>query len=332
MRARDDRSELASALVALALIGSTVARAAPARTGSEPWYQTTADVPRARQLFAQAVDKHQQLLRGDARDLYDQALVLWDNPDIEWNLALVLEDLGQYLRAHEQLEHVLRWGEALGAERLREARERMQALETRHLAWVEAFSAEAGAEITLDGQPWFRGAGHGSKLVEPGHHYIAARKAGFFPVTRSVAVSAGQAARVALAMDVDRLVETRRWSAWKPWVAVSSGAVVTAIGAGFEWRASRRRDIAARSFPGACDLYKGCTPRATPSGYDRAVFDRRLAIAAFIAGGTTLAVGVTMVWINQLQVHRSEARAAPPVEVTPILSKDQAGLSAQLRF
>ena len=72
----------------------------------EPWYpQSTADTrQRAQALFAQAIDKHLQLLRGDARDLYDQALVLWDNPDIQWNLALVLEDLGQYLRAYQQLD------------------------------------------------------------------------------------------------------------------------------------------------------------------------------------------------------------------------------------
>src|SRR5512140_1984804 len=70
------------------------ARAESTRTGTEPWYQqSTADARlRAQALFQQAVDKHQQLLRGDAMKLYEQALTLWDNPDIRWNLALVLED------------------------------------------------------------------------------------------------------------------------------------------------------------------------------------------------------------------------------------------------
>jgi hypothetical protein len=82
-------------LLTLALLAST-ARAEITRTGSEPWYQQpTADIRRAKELFARAVSEHQQLKRGDARDLYDQALALWDNPDIRWNLALVLEDLGQ---------------------------------------------------------------------------------------------------------------------------------------------------------------------------------------------------------------------------------------------
>jgi len=86
----------------------------------------------------------------------------------------------------------------------------MQALEHRRLARIEASSDELGVDITLDGQPWFRGAGRQSMLVEPGEHYIAAQKAGFFPVTRSVSVKAGHAARVALPMDADRLLETRR--------------------------------------------------------------------------------------------------------------------------
>lgn len=303
------------------------------RTGDEPWYrEPDADIPRAKALFAQAVDKHQQLVRGDARDLYDQALELWDNPDIRWNLALVLEDLGQYLRAHEQLDVALRWGDALGAERLREVRDRMQALEARHLARIEASSDEPGAEITLDGQPWFRGAGRKSKLVEPGEHYVAARKEGFFPVTRSVSVAAGHAARGALAMDADRLVETRRWPAWRPWIVVTAGAVVTVVGAELAWQASRYRDNARRSFPDACDQYKGCDPRVTPAGYDRAVTDQRLAIAAFVVGGTALAVGLTMAWVNQLEVHRTEAHAPDPIEVMPVLSADQAGLSARLQF
>jgi hypothetical protein len=323
----------ATGLLVLALL-PPAAHAEVARTGDEPWYrQATAEVrQRARALFAQAVDKHQQLLRGDARDLYDQALALWDDPDIQWNLALVLEDLGQYLRAYQQLDGALRWGDALGAERLRDVRDRMQALETRHLARMEASSDEPGADITFDGQPWFRGAGHQSTLVEPGEHYIASRKAGFFPVTRSVSLTAGQVARVALPMDVDRLFETRRWSAWEPWAVVSAGVVVVAVGAGLERQAIVHRDAAAKSLPGPCDSSRGCTPTTSPAGYDRAVTDRRLAIGAFVAGGTTLVVGLTMAWINQLQVHHTEARAPGQIEVTPILATDQVGVSARLRF
>ena len=303
------------------------------RTGDEPWFHEVAveQQQQAQALFEQAVDKHELLLRDQAKELYEHALELWDNPDIRWNLALVLEDLGQYLRAYLQLDGALRRGDALGAEPLRAIRDRMRALETRRLAWIEAFSDQPGADITLDGHPWFSGATSQRKLVEPGEHYVAARKAGYFSVIRTVAVKAGQRASVSLAMDADRIIETRRWSVWKPWVAVSAGAIAVAVGAALERKALMHRDVAAQSLVSSCSLPTGCAPTSSGS-YDRAVTDSRFAMGAFIAGGTTLAVGLTLAWLNQLHTHRTEARVPARIEITPLLSPSQAGVSAGLRF
>lgn len=310
------------------------ARADIRRTGNEPWYvqSTTDDRQRAQVLFEQAVEQHLQLRRDLARDLYVQALAKWDDPDIQWNLALVLTDLGEYLNAHQQLESELRWGEALGVERLRAVRERIHALETEHLAQIEAVSDEPGAEITLDGQRWFRGAGRQSTLVVPGEHYVASLKAGFFPVTRSIYVKAGTTTRVALPMDADRILETRRWSVWKPWLVVSAGAVVTAAGAVLQRQAIIDRDAAKTKLPGPCHMLAGCPPADDPPGYDRVVLEQKAAIAAFAVGGTALVVGLAMAWMNQLQVHRTEARVPAPIEVVPILSTGEAGVSARLQF
>lgn len=320
------------AAVLLVVLPASV-RADNARTGDEPWYREspTEQQRQARVLFEQGVIKHQQLLRDEARALYEQALESWDNPDIRWNLALVLEDLGQYLRAYQQLDGELRWGEALGAESLQGVRDRMRALETRRLAWIEASSAEPGADITLDGQHWFTGATSQRKLVEPGAHYVAARKAGYFPVTRTVSVSAGQKASVPLPMDADRLMETRRWSVWKPWAVVSAGVVAAAVGAALERKAFAHRDAAAQSLASTCSSSTGCSPGRFAS-YDRAVTDSRLAIGAFVAGSTTVVVGLTLAWLNQLHTHRTEARVPAQIEVIPILSSGQTGVSAQLRF
>jgi tetratricopeptide (TPR) repeat protein len=204
-------------LAALALaLAPLIAHADVTRTGAEPWYQESTPEARAEAhaLFLQAVDKHQQLLRRQALELYEQALVLWDNPDIRWNLALELEDIGEYQRAHEQLERVVRWGAALGVERLREVQDRMQALATQRLARIEADGAERGAEATLDGQPWFQGVGQHTALVLPGTHYIAVTKPGYFPVTVHAPVLAGERYHVTLRMTADQVFEIRRWSAW----------------------------------------------------------------------------------------------------------------------
>jgi hypothetical protein len=304
------------------------------RTGIEPWYQqSNADARlRAQALYDRAVNEHQQLLRGDAMEHYEQALALWDNPDIRWNLALVLEDLGQYLRAHQQLESTLRWNAALGAERLRDVRDRMQRLEAQRLASIKVSCDEPGADIKVDGQPWFRGPGRQSTLVVPGEHYISANKPEYFPVTRAVVVKAGQDVHVALPMDVDRLIEKRRWSAWKPWVVASAGVVVTVVGASLDRRAFAHRDTAAAALPPPCELRLGCPPTSAPDIYNRAVKDNRLAIGAFLAGGTTVAVGLALAWLNQVHVHRTVARPPAPVEIVPLVSADRAGVSALLRF
>jgi tetratricopeptide (TPR) repeat protein len=326
------RAVAAAGLATLAL-GRAVpaARAEVMRTGVEPWYQVPIDArQRSRALFAQAIAKHQQLLRRDAVELYEQALALWDNPDIRWNLALALEDLGEYLRAYQQLESSLRWEAALGAERLREVQDRMRVLETQRLARIEAYGEEPGTDIKLDGRPWFRGAERRRTLVLPGTHYIASTKPGYLPITVSMSVAAGEQARVTLRTIADRLIEARRWPVWKPWAVVAAGVAVATIGAGLDWQAFAHRDAAATSLAGSCNTLT-CAPTQPTGIYDRAVTENRLAIGAFVAGSTAVAVGLALAWLNQPQAHRPEAPRSP-IEIIPNVSPDRAGISAFLRF
>lgn len=326
------------AIAAAALFGVVLIRATPTasaevrRTGSEPWYlQPAADVRwRAQQLFDRALDKHLQLLRGDAMELYEQALALWDNPDIRWNLALVLDDLGKYLTAHQQLERVMRWDVALGAERLSEVRERMRVLETQRLARIEAVSDQPGADVRLDGQPWFRGAGRRSMLVIPGTHYVGATRSGYTPTTVSVAVAAGERYRVTLRMVVDHAIETRRWAMWAPWSVVTGGIAAAAVGGGFEWQARARRDAAARALARECQMTFTCQP-ARPPENDRAVTDNWVAIGAFATGGSAIAVGMVLAWLNQPRWQHPEATASP-VELVSSVSSSEVEVSMRIRF
>jgi tetratricopeptide (TPR) repeat protein len=323
---------VAAGLAALALLLVRPARADAVRTGGEPWFrQASAEALRqAHALFAQAIEKHQQLLRGDALALYEQALALWDNPDIQWNLALVLEDLGQYLRAHEQLESTLRWGTALGPERLREVRDRMRTLETQRLARIETSREEPAAVITLDGVPWLPHAGRRSTLVLPGEHYLTASKPGYIPVTRSVVVKAGQQARVALPMDEDRLLETRRWTAW---AVIGAGVAVASAGAVLERSAfadqydfeNKVARCSAEASNGSCDASQFADPETIK-------LKNRFAIGMIAAGGTTVAVGLVLTWLNRQAAHRAEPRPPSRIELTPILSSHGAELSALVRF
>lgn len=326
----DHRAIAATALSILALVlAPPAAQANVKRTGAQPWYQQVPAAVRAQaqRLFDEAVDKHLQLLRAEALALYEQALALWDNPDIQWNLALLLDDLGRYLAAHQQLERAVRWGAALGDERLREVRERMRMLETQRLAHIEVVSDQPGADVRLDGQPWFRGAGSQRMLVTPGTHYIGATRPGYTPTTVSMVAAAGEQYRVTLRMVPDHIIETRRWSVWTPWSVVAAGAAVAAVGAGVEWEARVQWRAAARVIANVCNTCRPIRPPET----DRAVLDHWVAMGAFAAGGTAIAVGAALVWLNQPRAYHPEPTPSP-VELVPTLSPSEAGLSARVRF
>jgi len=166
--------------------------------------------------------------------------------------------------------------------------------------------------------------------VIPGEHYLAARKSGYFPVTRPVYVLAGQQARVALPMDEDHLFETRRWAAWMPWAVVGAGVTVAAVGAELERPAFAHRNTAAAKALANC--YALMCDSTSLDIYDRAVVEHRSAIGAIAVGGTASAIGLALAWLNRPRVYRTEAQAPSRIEFTPVLSPNRAEVSALVRF
>lgn len=323
---------VACAMLAALALAPLIAHADVTRTGAEPWYQesTPEARQRAQELFEQGVEQHRRLLRDAATELYGQALALWDNPDIRWNLALVLDDQGRYLSAHEQFEATLRWGAALGADRLRQVRARMDVLERQRLARIEADGTEPDADVQLDGQPWFHGAGRRTTLVTLGTHYVGATKPGYTATSVSLTVAAGEQYRVTLRMKMDHPIDLRRWSTWKPWSVVAAGVAGLAAGAILERQAFVHRDAAVSALGQACNQLYSCEPTRAPDN-DRARMDSRRATAAFAVGGTAVAIGVVLVWLNQPRSRIPEVPASS-FELVPTVSPGGAGISAQARF
>jgi len=129
---------------------------------------------------------------------------------------------------------------------------------------------------------------------------------------------------------MNRLIGTRRWSRWKPWSVVAAGIAVAAVGAGLEQRAFAHRSAAVTELRDSCSAFR-CEPRRSPKAYDRAVMESRLATGAFVAGGTTVAVGLALAWLNQPRLYPPEEQPSP-VELIPAVSRDGAGVSALVRF
>jgi hypothetical protein len=315
------------------LAGTAPAQGQPEPT-PRPWERDVSVEDRrlAETLFAQAVELHEQLLRDQAMARYEEALSHWENPHIRWNLALLMKEMGQYLLAWEHLEAALVWGPEAFDEHDRDKLLAMrQMLLRQHLAVVEARCDQPGAEVALDGKPWFRGPGEARQVVLPGEHVITAWKPGYFPVTRTIVLSAGARGVVTIAMFVDRFIEKRRWQPWMPWVVIGAGVAAGMVGAGLDWHADRQLAQARRDLARECGNALSCAP-AIPSSYGRALWGHRIGTGAMVVGGTAAAAGLALVLLNQPRAYRTAHRDSGAFELMPMVSPDIAGVSAQFRF
>lgn len=298
-----------------------------------PWERevTGEDRRQAEALFQEAVTAHEQLLRDQAQAGYEAALARWDNPHIHWNLALLMVDMGQPLRAYEHIDAVLAWGpDAFAEDDWAEFAGLRRRLLAEDLGVIEARSDQDGAEIALDGKPWFHGPASARQVVLPGEHVITARRPGHFPLARTVVVPAGAQGTVAITLSVDGINRERRWQPWLPWAVSASGALVAVVGVGLD-RNVQRVDAFERELADKCGGKTMCDP-ATPSSYDRAVMKYRFALGSMIVGSTAVAAGLALVLLNQPRAYRTEDRGAGRFELAPIVSADAAGASARLRF
>jgi hypothetical protein len=287
---------------------------------------------RAAALFAQGVELHKQLLRDQAVARYEEALSHWDNPDIRWNLALLMNDMGQYLRAWTHLEAALAWGPTAFDEHDRENLLAMrQVLLRQHLAAIEARCDQPGVEVALDGKLWFRGPGEARQVVLPGEHAITATKPGYFPMARNIVLPAGAQGVVTLSMSVDGVLEERRWQPWKPWVVFGVGVATGMMGAGLDWHAGRQLKRARDELAEECGSGSTCRP-VTPSLYDRALWEQRIGAGVMVVGGTVTAAGLALAFLNQPRAYRTGNRDRGTFELGPILSPGTAGVSARFGF
>lgn len=311
-------------------------RAAPAWAQAEPalppWHAGVAEERKraALELFMQGRDLHRRMMLGDARKKYEEALALWEHPDLRFYLGKVLKTMGMPLLAYENLRLALQWGPAsLEPEDDEEARALMKELVERELAVVEVRCDEPGASVLLDGRPWFVGPGVSRRLLTPGEHVISATKEGYFPLVKPVVVLAGAQVSGVLKLSADGIVTVRRWSAWKPWAVVGAGAAFGVAGAVLRWQANAHLDEVERKFEETCR--SSCAP-TTSDATRRGVTEGHVATGLFIAGGATLAAGAVGVLLNMPRTYRSEDQGGVELRIVPAASGAIAGLSARLSF
>ena len=282
-------------------------------------------------LFAEGTRLFEQWRFADAEAKYREALTHMEHRLIRLYLSRALEKQGRLLEAHEALQQAMRSGiESLPPEDVLVVEELQKSLESR-LAQIEAHCDVPGAEISLDGEPWFTAPGRQRRMMSAGQHVLIARKPGYFPVTEPVSLIPGKQTRVVLRMTADVVHVERRWQPWQPRAVAGIGIGMSLAGGVFLLRA--RADYAAiQSELDACTPGLPCEkiPRRRLDGD---VWHERIGTGALFTGCTILAAGLAGMFLNLPRTRRSEpAGGLESLDIAPMVSGDTAGISAQIRF
>src|ERR1700759_1819754 len=270
-------------------------------------------------LFAQAADK------------YTAALARWKHPAFYFNLAIAQLNLSQEVEAHESLKLAMTYGaEPLGAEQFQEAQKQIQDLE-HQLGRIRIACRSPGAEVTMDGAPLFTGPSSYDGWVKATNHEITAKKPTFIPQAKRVVVSPGKLATVDLRLR--KLVEDRPWAVWKPWAIVSAGVALIAAGGGVHALSARKfNDYDNKFLDLQCANSGGCmenTIRPTLSAeLSRARLEQKIAVSGYIAGGSLLAAGAVLLYLNRPHPVEQDAVDSPArgVAIAPNVSTNMLGL------
>lgn len=277
-----------------------------------------------------------------AAEQYAAALAKCEHPAINFNLALAQLNMGKELEARANLERALRYGAApLGAEQFEEAQKQLQALE-RQLARIRVTCLTPGAEIALDGVTLFHGLGTHQQWVEAKDHEITAKKAGYLSEARRVTTSAGELQEVNLRLITleEATQTTRRWARWKPWAAITAGGVLAVAGGALHALAYRSFQTYDEDFQ-KLDCAKGvlppgCPEAELPSGLSarlgRARQMQTLATGGYIVGGSLVAAGIVLLYLNQPRLAEravgiSNVALAPAI---PSTSNDMLGIQVSV--
>ena len=321
-------------IVALAVVMAPAAASGQPAASEPLWHEGVSAEQKAKAtvLFKEAFARHQDRQFSEARDLYEQAVEDWDNPDIRYNLGLLYESMGLPLRAYDNLRRALDWGDqGIIGEQRTHALSLLEALLTDRLSIIDVHCNEQGARVAVDGELVLVGPGTTETVVLPGKHVITAEKDGYFSVLEVVTQAAGKRNAVTVTLSEDREIYRRRWAPWKPWAVSAGGAATMLVGAGLRWRASSNVTRAENLLEDTCDDAPLCDP-AAGGAYSAATWQNRFASGSFAVGGAAIVTGLALAWLNRPGASRTRNRGGARVETTGIVWRNGAGLTTRIVF
>jgi len=289
----------------------------------------------ARALFLEGNRLFRVPLFAQAAAQYTAALGHWKHPAFYFNLALAQFNLGQEVEARENLEKALQHGEGpLGAEQFQEAKKQLQEVE-HQLGRIRITCQTQGAEVTLDGVTLFTGPGSYQGWIKAKAHEITAKKPNYLAEAKRVTVSPGKLQELDLRLvTLSEAADTgRRWAVWKPWMVVATGTAVAAAGGVLHTLAARSFSDYDKQFQQqSCAQLGGCTKGEIRSDLNaqlsRATREQQIAVGGYIAGGSVIAAGVVLLYLNRPRLEQGGGTrsSAASVAVVPEVSRDTLGI------
>ena len=88
----------------------------------------------------------------------------------------------------------------------------------KQVADLDVSCSQAGANVSLDGQPLISCPGTQLRRVSPGRHQVVASKDGFLTKTSDVVIAGGETQHVGIELvPLSAATIGHRWAEWKPW-------------------------------------------------------------------------------------------------------------------
>ncbi len=304
----------------LGAVAIVLALVASAHADDKPW---AAGVSAANQKQALALYKEgnaffEQSQYKDALPKYEAAIALWDHPAIHYNAAVCLINLDRPVEAFENIVSALRFGAApLGPDLFKQG-ETYRKMLAAQVGELEVSCADAGAQVTLDGEPIFTGPGSVKRRLRIGDHQIVVTKQRYQTETQLIHLGGGDDRHVAIVLKPvpGQRVLHRRWAKWKPWSLVVGGIAIAAAGA-IPLVASQDHATSYQSWLDSCSPCLMPYPANETQEHSLATRDLWIARSAFAVGGALAVTGIALVVLNQPRL----------VNVTPIAGREQVGLA-----
>ena len=286
----------------------------------KPW---AAGVPQDQQdkasaLYEEGNQLFAQQAHAPALEKYKEALKLWDHPLIRFNKAVTEIRLDRALEAAEDLEASLKWGDQPFTKENYEKALDYQALLKGRVGWIEASCDQAGAQLLLDGKPWFQCAGKQKMRVLAGEHAIVGSKKGMVTSSQKVVVAGGQVAseKVTLVPLDSAVVLRYPYRRWIPWTMAGIGLAVGVAGAGTLVLGNNQINQFEADYATQCAA--GCEPGLTAPSHrpllneeQSGQLKQKIGVAMMGVGGAVAVTGLVLAILNR------PSRVLPNLEVAP---------------